>query len=98
MARRLDDGSWRINRKDYLRGEDGEVATTLAKSVWLDKEFNNDYGRKSVKELFGSAVMDFPKSPALMKRIVSIGAGEQDLVLDFFAGSGTIGPWDCGVA
>ena len=91
IARKMDDGSWRVNRKDYLHSEDGEVATTLAKSVWLDKEFNNDYGRKSVKELFGSAVMDFPKSPALMKRIVSIGSCEQDIVLDFFAGSGTTG-------
>lgn len=86
-----DDGTWRVYRKDYMHNEDGEMASTLAKSVWLDKEFNNDYGRKSIKELFGEAVMDFPKSPYLMQRIISIGSGLDDLVLDFFAGSGTTG-------
>lgn len=88
-ARQVEDGSLRVYRKDYLHSEDGEVATTLAKSMWLEKEFNNDYGRKSIKDLFGSALMDFPKSPDLLKRIISIGSGESDLVIDFFAGSGT---------
>ena len=58
IASQAADGSWRVARKDYLYGADGEVALTLAKSLWLDKEFNNDYGRKSVKELLGAPVMD----------------------------------------
>ena len=37
--------------QDYLHGADGEVAKTLVKSLWLDPEFNSDYGRKSVKDL-----------------------------------------------
>lgn len=78
---------WRIYRKDHLHGEDGEIAKTLVKSIWLDKEFSNDYGRKAVKDLFGQAVMDFPKSPHLMRRLVEIGCGPNDIVLDFFAGS-----------
>ena len=90
-ASRMTDGSWRVFRKDYLNGEDGEVASTLAKSIWLDKEFNNDYGRKAVKDLFGSAVMDFPKSPFLIQRVVDIATGNDDIVMDFFAGSGTTG-------
>lgn len=87
----MSDGTWRIFRKDYLQSEDGGSASTLAKSIWLDKEFNNDYGRKSIKELFGAAVMDFPKSPFLIQRVVSIASGPNDIVLDFFAGSGTTG-------
>lgn len=90
-ASRMTDGSWRVFRKDYLNGEDGEVASTLAKSIWLDKEFNNDYGRKAVKDLFGAAVMDFPKSPFLIQRIVDIATRNDDIVMDFFAGSGTTG-------
>ncbi|MBK6381853.1 MAG: hypothetical protein IPF72_20210 [Chitinophagaceae bacterium] len=35
--------------------------------------------------------MDFPKSPFLIQRIVSIASGPDDLVLDFFAASGTTG-------
>jgi adenine-specific DNA-methyltransferase len=90
-AKRAGDGTWRVFRKDYLLGENGELASTLVKSIWTEKEFNNDYGRKAVKDLFGEAIMDFPKAPALLKRILSIGSGDGDIVLDFFAGSGTTG-------
>ena len=88
-ASQMADGTWRVFRKDYLNGADGEVASTLAKSIWLEKEFNNDYGRKAIKELLGSPVIDFPKSPQLVQRIVSIASVADDIVLDFFAGSGT---------
>ena len=88
-AGQMNDGSWRVFRKDYLNGADGEVASTLAKSIWLDKEFNNDYGRKAIKDLLGSPVIDFPKSPQLIQRIVSIASAADDVVMDFFAGSGT---------
>jgi len=81
---------WRIHRKDYLYGDDGNIAKTLVKSVWLEGEFSNDYGRKAVKDLFGGAVMDFPKSPLLMKRLVDIAAGPGSIVLDFFAGSSSM--------
>lgn len=80
---------WRIYRKDYLIGEDGAIATTLPKSLWTEKEISNDYGRKSVKELFGSAVMDFPKSPDLIKKLIAAGTSTNSIVLDFFAGSAT---------
>lgn len=78
---------WRVYRKDYLHGDDGEVAKTLVKSVWMDKEITNDYGRKAIKDLFGAAVMDFPKSPELMAKLVRIGSHEDSLIMDFFSGS-----------
>lgn len=78
---------WRIYRKDYLHGERGEVARTLVKSVWMDKEITNDYGRKAIKDLFGSAIMDFPKSPYLMAKLVKMGTHRDSIVLDFFSGS-----------
>ena len=78
---------WRIYRKDYLHGNDGKVAKSLVKSVWTDKEITNDYGRKSVKELFGAAIMDFPKSPELLSKLIHMGTYPGSVVLDFFAGS-----------
>ncbi|SAY39385.1 site-specific DNA-methyltransferase [Candidatus Synechococcus spongiarum] len=79
-------GEWRVFRKDYLN-KDGNVAKTMAKSLWIDQDITNDYGRAAVKELFGKAVMDFPKSPALLGRLIEIGSNDGDVVLDFFAGS-----------
>ena len=90
VARQTPDGSWRVFRKDYLVTEDGSTATTLPKSLWIDKEFNNDVGKKAVQELFdGANVFDFPKSVQLLRRLVDIGIGDEGLVLDFFAGACT---------
>lgn len=80
---------WRIFRKDYLVSEDGEMATTLVKSLWTDAEINNDYGKKSIKELFGKNVMSFPKSPELLRKLIEVGVGKDGIVMDFFSGSAT---------
>lgn len=79
---------WRVFRKDYLA--EGTSALTLPKSLQASPEFNNDYGKKRIKELFGSNVMSFPKSPELMQRIIEIGSSDGDLVMDFFSGSATL--------
>lgn len=78
---------WRVYRKDYLHSDDCEVAKTLVKSLWTDKEITNDYGRKAIKDLFGSSVMDFPKSPELMAKLIRIGSHSDSIVMDFFSGS-----------
>ena len=80
---------WRIFRKDYLVAEDGSTATTLIKSLWTENTINNDYGKKAIKELFGSNVMSFPKPPELIKRMAAIGSRQDSIVLDFFSGSAT---------
>lgn len=80
---------WRIFRKDYLISEDGKAATTLIKSIWTENIINNDYGKKSIKELFGSNVMSFPKPPELIKRMIAIGSRKDSIVMDFFSGSAT---------
>lgn len=74
---------WRIFRKDYLISEDGKAATTLIKSIWTENIINNDYGKKSIKELFGSNVMSFPKPPELIKRMIAIGSRKDSIVMDF---------------
>ena len=79
---------WRIYRKDYLL-KDGAVATTLVKSLWTDNTINNDWGKKAIKELFGSNVMSFPKAPELIKKMIQIGTDQNAIIMDFFSGSAT---------
>lgn len=86
LAERVGDG-FRIFRKDYLRRDDGQAAKTKSKSLWTEKEYSNDHGRESVKRLFGQPVMDFPKSPDLMARLVRMGSHSDSIILDFFSGS-----------
>jgi len=86
----LVNGSWQIFRKDYLFDLNGNKALTLVKSLWIDKEINNDYGKKAIKELFNNNVMDFPKAPVLISKLIKSGLiNDDEIVLDFFSGSAT---------
>ena len=44
-----------------------------------------------IERLFGNQVFNFPKPSSLIRELVRATTGEGDLVLDFFAGSGTTG-------
>jgi len=44
-------------------------------------------GTQEIRELFGADVFDFPKPLALVKLLVEQGSSDNDLILDFFAGS-----------
>ena len=90
VGRQVQGGGWRVYRKDYLE-KNGKVAGTLPKSVWVDKDVNHDYGKKAIQQLLGASVMDFPKSPQFMQRLVRIGTAPGSIVLDFFAGSCPLG-------
>jgi len=49
----------------------------------------NQEGAKAVANIFGTKMFNYAKPPSLIKALVGQAAGENDLVLDFFAGSGT---------
>ena len=59
--------------------------------TWLTDVGTTADGSKVVKELFdGRKVADFPKPLELIKHLISVGTtGEDDIVMDFFAGFGT---------
>jgi len=79
-----------IFRIDYLIDEQGQIKTEKIKSIWTDKELNYQYARQYFRELFGSSeIFDFPKSPFLIKKLISILKEKDGIILDFFAGSGT---------
>ncbi len=60
-------------------------------SLWTYQEVGHTQdAKREIKEIFdGQALFDTPKPEALLKRILEISTNENDLVLDFFAGSGT---------
>lgn len=74
--------------KDYLNREGGE-RTRKFKSLWDSNGYNNQIGTQEVKELLSADVMSFPKPRPLLEDICRLGLRRDDLVLDFFAGSGT---------
>ncbi|WP_199492220.1 site-specific DNA-methyltransferase [Helicobacter pylori] len=53
----------------------------------MKSEFVNDKGTDEVKEL--SIPFSFPKPTKLISRLIELSTNEGDIILDFFAGSGT---------
>jgi adenine-specific DNA-methyltransferase len=77
-------------------GEDWDLFVTheqtVPKSVWSGGEFDaGNYGNSLLIDLLGEKRFDFPKSIHLVKKCISLAVKpeEEDLVLDYFGGSGT---------
>ena len=81
-------GEYDIFVKDYLvRGN--ETRTRKYKTIWDEKQINNQVGTQEVKALLGGDVMSFPKSCAYIKMICQMGSNPNSIVMDFFSGSST---------
>ncbi|WP_224981279.1 site-specific DNA-methyltransferase [Geomonas agri] len=48
-------------------------------------------GTDTINEILGTKAFSFPKPPSLIRGLISQATKEDDIVLDFFAGSGTTG-------
>jgi len=78
-----------VSYKQYLRDESGEARGAKPFSV-IDGIYTQQ-GTADLMDLFGEAVIQFPKPVALLKKLVSTGSSpdEGHIILDFFAGSCT---------
>ena len=74
--------------KMRLSTSDGEVRVAKPKTVWIDPKYDGSAGTREVKAL-GDLPFDNPKSLSYIQDLVLIGTEKSDIVLDFFAGSGT---------
>ena len=94
--KRKRDGSWGVDYRVYLdpslnptSQSDGDERREKPKSIWMGPEFSSDVAQRELKDLFDNqTVFDFPKSLSFLKRIVEIGSRGDDIILDFFSGSG----------
>ncbi|WP_100980753.1 site-specific DNA-methyltransferase [Helicobacter pylori] len=77
------------NKNSILIFQKIRSTTTRTKSIFWDKSMITQKGTEEIKQIFKTQIFDFPKPEALISRILEISTKENDLVLDFFAGSGT---------
>ena len=86
-------------RGDVHWGDDHNIIPTIKKRIdtvmdHLKSVYNED-NRKTTKDLVklfnGYKVFDNPKSPRLMQKLLHFSSPKNSIILDFFAGSGTIG-------
>jgi len=55
----------------------------------IENKFMNQIGTKELKELFGQELFDNPKPVEFIKKLIQYTTDGNDIILDFFAGSGT---------
>lgn len=84
VAKAKADGSFGIYEK-YRK------TTYKPKSIWDENAFLTETGTVEVKNLGFEGEFDFPKPVELVRRCIELTVEKGDLVLDFFAGSGTTG-------
>lgn len=80
-----DDGnkSWKPYLKFYLEGRSKAVS-----NLWTNIE-GNKKASTDIKKLLGDKYFDHPKPTEVIERCITIATHEDDIVLDFFSGSGT---------
>jgi adenine-specific DNA-methyltransferase len=82
IAKQRRDGEWNIYEKS-------RKSTTKAKSLWTEIEVISEQGTVELGDLGMAEYFEHPKPVALIEKCIRVCAGPDDIILDFFAGSGT---------
>ncbi len=85
-------GRWKVYKRVYA--SDGIVPGSMIEESILNKDIvkGNTHSSREIKNLFDdNKLFDYAKPTTLLKYIIEKGSSENDLILDFFAGSGTSG-------
>lgn len=81
-----------VNKKQVQQNENGEFYAILDKSSPARNVIENiggGNGTKEVNALFNQKIFNNPKPLKLINRLIELSTNEGDIILDFFAGSGT---------
>jgi len=93
IIRQDDKGKWVVEYKLYLKADDGEEKQKVPRSLFLN-EARNSQGKQTLTKVLGKAnIFNNPKPIELLKILINLGSSpdKEDIVLDFFAGSGSTG-------
>lgn len=82
VARQRRDGGWNIYEKSRKN-------TTKAKSLWTDSSVISEQGTIELGSIGLADFFEHPKPVALVKRCCEIATTQDDIILDYVAGSGT---------
>ena len=67
----------------------GDLPSKKPKTIFYKAEYSSGNGTAQIKSLLGDKYFANPKPIDLIKDLILIGSSSDDIVLDFFAGSGT---------
>ena len=92
VSKKLKDNSWVIYTKQYFKvdNENKPIVRSLP-PVAVIEEFSSTMATKQLEQVFREKVFDYSKPYLLIKRLLEHSSDLNNIVLDFFAGSGTTG-------
>jgi len=84
-------GSDKNYKKPRIKRYLSEIQDGIVPNTWwtFEEVGHNDEAQKETSSIIGKKIFSTPKPVRLIKRIIDIATNEGDVVLDFFAGSGS---------
>ena len=83
-------GEWNIYTKQYLNCDnEGNIIPRKLQPMAIIEKHSNTQSNRHMKSLFEKNAFNYSKPEGLVYEIFNIATKEGDLILDFFAGSGT---------
>ncbi|MCU9601756.1 site-specific DNA-methyltransferase [Pallidibacillus thermolactis] len=73
----------------YVKERESDYKGEKPKTIWNKSEYTGQTATSDLKKIFNDTVFSYPKSVHLMKDVISITTSKNDIILDFFGGSGT---------
>lgn len=89
-----DQNSWRLYASPrgtiYVKNYYSPDKRTKVRSIWSGNGgYYTDTATTEIKALFGEKIFDTPKPMVLLEDVLTAFSGDESVILDFFAGSGT---------
>jgi adenine-specific DNA-methyltransferase len=82
--------NWQVYTKQYLKVDnEGKVIERTNRPMGVIQVFSTTQASKTLYEVFGEQVFNYSKPYELIKYLLELSTDGDDIVLDFFAGSGT---------
>ena len=85
-------GQWNIYTKQYLNCDsNGNITARSNQPLSYIEISSTTQSNRHMKMMFDKTMFNYSKPEALIKHIINISTNPNDIILDFFAGSGTTG-------
>ncbi len=80
---------YQTNSNEYRIVQKMRHSEKLIRSILSDTKYSSRRGTAEVEELLKGKIFSFPKPVSLISDLIKVGMNEDDIILDFFSGSGT---------
>ena len=82
---------YKTDANEYRIVQKMRHTTKLIRSILDSPEITSRRGTAEVEEILSGKIASFPKPVGLIQTFIEVGTNSDDVILDFFAGSGTTG-------